>query len=51
MLYFDSRDKAREFARKKPSYKALDLKGTNKDRRWGVVVLAHSEKPKGAKSA
>ena len=51
MLYFDSRDKARDFSRKKAGYKALDLKGTGKDKRWGVLVLPNAEKPKGAKSA
>lgn len=51
MLYFDTRDMAREFARKKPQYKALDLANSGKDKRWGVLVLANVDKPKGAKAA
>ena len=49
MFYFDKRDDAREFARKKKGYRPLDLKGVPGSlKRWGVLVLDRP-KPEGAK--
>ena len=49
MIYFDSRNAAREFARKNALYRALDLKDTGRNRRWGVLILGNN--PQGAKAA
>ena len=51
MFYFDTRGDARAFARKKQSYRPLDLKDVSgAQKRWGVLVF-NRPLPEGAKKA
>jgi len=40
MLYFKTRDSARDFSKKKDHYQFVDNGKDAGDRRWGVQVLA-----------